>query len=122
MLPVAVDALGGDNAPDYNIAGAQQALEAGIPVLLVGPADLVGHGNLQLHVASEFIDMHEDDTIHLGDQQGGLVKEQLTMAKKIGVIDRWGKVLTIATVAYGVGIACYYLYVQWVDSGKLPGS
>ncbi len=60
MLPVAVDALGGDKAPSDIIAGAQQAADSGIPVILVGPADLAGRGNLPLHVATEFIDMHEE--------------------------------------------------------------
>ena len=40
MLPVAVDALGGDKAPAEIVAGAKQAAAEGIPVLLVGPADL----------------------------------------------------------------------------------
>ena len=60
MLPVAVDALGGDKAPAEIIEGAKQAVAAGIPVLLVGPADLADRGDLPLHVATEFIDMHED--------------------------------------------------------------
>lgn len=60
MLPVAVDALGGDKAPAEIVEGAKQAVAAGIPVLLVGPADLAGRGDLPLHVATEFIDMHED--------------------------------------------------------------
>lgn len=60
MLPVAVDALGGDKAPAEIVAGAKQAHAEGIPVLLVGPADLVDRGELPLHVASEFIDMHEE--------------------------------------------------------------
>ena len=60
MLPVAVDALGGDKAPAEIVEGAKQAVAAGIPVLLVGPADLADRGNLPLHVATEFIDMHED--------------------------------------------------------------
>lgn len=60
MLPVAVDALGGDKAPAEIIEGARQAFAAGIPVLLVGPADLADRGDLPLHVATEFIDMHED--------------------------------------------------------------
>ena len=60
MLPVAVDALGGDKAPAEIIDGAKQAAALGIPVLLVGPADLGTRfdiGNLPLHVATEFIDM-----------------------------------------------------------------
>ncbi len=60
MLPVAVDALGGDKAPAEIVAGAKQAHAEGIPVLLVGPADLADRGELPLHVASEFIDMHEE--------------------------------------------------------------
>jgi glycerol-3-phosphate acyltransferase PlsX len=60
MLPVAVDALGGDKAPAEIVAGAKQAAAEGIPVLLVGPADLQDIGELSLHVATEFIDMHED--------------------------------------------------------------
>ena len=41
-LPVAVDAMGGDRAPDEVVAGARQAAkDLGIPVLLVGdPASL----------------------------------------------------------------------------------
>ena len=60
MLPVAVDALGGDKAPAEIVEGAKQAVAAGIPALLVGPADLADRGDLPLHVATEFIDMHED--------------------------------------------------------------
>jgi len=60
MLPVAVDALGGDKAPAEIVEGAKQAVAAGIPVLIVGPADLADRGDLPLHVATEFIDMHED--------------------------------------------------------------
>ena len=60
MLPIAVDAMGGDNAPHAILAGALQAAEAGISVVLVGPSDLVGTEQLQLIVATEVIEMHED--------------------------------------------------------------
>jgi len=63
MLPVAVDAMGGDHAPETIVAGAHRAAEAGIPVLLVGPPDLaerVDIGELPLVTASEIIEMHED--------------------------------------------------------------
>jgi len=51
MLPVAVDAMGGDHSPDAIVAGALLAAESGIPVTLVGPADLpsrVDTGSLPL--------------------------------------------------------------------------
>ena len=60
MLPIAVDALGGDKAPQEIIAGAREALALGIPVLRVGPIDLHGREGFELIVASEVIEMHED--------------------------------------------------------------
>ncbi len=41
-LPVAVDAMGGDNAPHDIIEGARLAVDAGIPVVLVGRPDALG--------------------------------------------------------------------------------
>ena len=69
MLPVAVDALGGDKAPAEIVEGAKQAVAAGIPVVLVGPADLADRGDLPLHVATEFIDMHEDPAISVRNKK-----------------------------------------------------
>lgn len=60
MLPIAVDAMGGDRAPSEILAGAHQAAELGIPVLLVGPEGLDGAGDLPLLVASEVIEMDDD--------------------------------------------------------------
>lgn len=62
-LPVAVDAMGGDNAPDAVVAGAKAAVAEGIPVVLVGPADLgdrVDIGELPVIEANEVIEMDED--------------------------------------------------------------
>jgi glycerol-3-phosphate acyltransferase PlsX len=63
MLPIAVDAMGGDHAPGAIVAGAKAAAAAGTPVVLVGPVDLgdrVDIGDLPLIAAGEVIDMHED--------------------------------------------------------------
>ncbi len=63
MLPVAVDAMGGDHAPDAIVAGARTAAERGTPVALVGPPDLgdrVDLGGLPLIEAGEVIEMDED--------------------------------------------------------------
>lgn len=60
MLPIAVDAMGGDNAPNEIVAGALQAAHLGIPVILVGPENLGGRQGLDLIVASEVIEMDED--------------------------------------------------------------
>src|SRR5690349_1031210 len=60
MLPVAVDAMGGDRAPDEILAGAHAAAAEGIPVVLVGPEGLDGCGDLPLIPASEVIAMDDD--------------------------------------------------------------
>ncbi|MCU1368362.1 MAG: plsX [Ilumatobacteraceae bacterium] len=60
MLPIAVDAMGGDRAPSEIVAGARLAADLGIPVLLVGPEGLEGIGDIPLIVASEVIAMDDD--------------------------------------------------------------
>jgi glycerol-3-phosphate acyltransferase PlsX len=63
MLPIAVDAMGGDRSPDEIVEGAKLAAAAGIPVVLVGPSELgtqVDIGDLPLIPASEIIAMDED--------------------------------------------------------------
>jgi glycerol-3-phosphate acyltransferase PlsX len=60
MLPIAVDAMGGDRSPGEIVAGAHAAAALGIPVVLVGPAGLEGCGDLPLIEASEVITMDDD--------------------------------------------------------------
>jgi phosphate acyltransferase len=62
MLPIAVDAMGGDRAPEAIVAGARQAHdEFGIPVILVGRPDEIGDpGPLEVIEASEVIPMDAD--------------------------------------------------------------
>src|SRR5437016_6593963 len=62
MLPIAVDAMGGDNAPREIVAGARQAVdELGLPVVLVGQPEAIGDaGGLEVVPASEVIGMHDD--------------------------------------------------------------
>lgn len=67
MLPVALDAMGGDRAPGEIVAGAYQARDTlGIPVLLVGQAPAIEaaapehHDALEVMSASEVIAMDAD--------------------------------------------------------------
>jgi glycerol-3-phosphate acyltransferase PlsX len=59
MLPIAVDAMGGDHAPAAVVDGARRAAdELGLPVVLVGrSADLGDVGGLEVIEASEVIAM-----------------------------------------------------------------
>lgn len=61
-LPVAVDAMGGDDAPETIVRGAALAAESfGVPVLLVGDPNRIGtdHG-LDVLPASEVVEMGAD--------------------------------------------------------------
>ena len=58
VVRVAVDALGGDHAPDEVIAGAVQAASSTIEPVLFGPGSLDPHG-LELVASTEAIAMHE---------------------------------------------------------------
>ncbi|MGH9124064.1 MAG: phosphate acyltransferase PlsX [Acidimicrobiales bacterium] len=61
MLPVALDAMGGDRAPNEIIEGARQAAALGIPVVLVGdPSQLGDTADLPVEVAREVISMHDN--------------------------------------------------------------
>jgi phosphate acyltransferase len=63
MLPIAVDAMGGDNAPDEIVVGAKRAAtELGVPVVLVGRPEVLDplRGDLEVIPASEVIAMSDD--------------------------------------------------------------
>jgi glycerol-3-phosphate acyltransferase PlsX len=63
MLPIAIDAMGGDNAPGAIVEGAQRAAaELAVPIVLVGRADEVGplRGDLDLIEATQVIGMDAD--------------------------------------------------------------
>jgi glycerol-3-phosphate acyltransferase PlsX len=61
VLPIAVDAMGGDHAPGDIVAGAVEAAALGIPVLLVGDPTVIGDtGGLEVLACTEWIDMHDD--------------------------------------------------------------
>ncbi|MDH3754545.1 MAG: phosphate acyltransferase PlsX [Acidimicrobiia bacterium] len=62
MLPIAIDAMGGDNAPESIVEGARIAADRGIDVVLVGqPERLIDlAGDLPMIAASEVIAMDDD--------------------------------------------------------------
>ena len=60
-LPVAVDAMGGDHAPDQIVEGARLAKESGIPIVLFGTEQaLDGIQDIETIYASEVVEMDED--------------------------------------------------------------
>jgi glycerol-3-phosphate acyltransferase PlsX len=63
MLPIAIDAMGGDNAPDAIVEGARRAAdELSVPIVLVGQPEALAalRGDLDVVPASEVIAMDAD--------------------------------------------------------------
>jgi hypothetical protein len=74
-------------------------------------------GSLALY--RKFISRGEVDILHLGANEGYHIPQQEAMADRLEAIDRWGKILTIALIGYGVLIACGYMILAW-RSTNLP--
>ena len=62
QLPIAVDAMGGDDAPQTIVEGAIRARdELGVPVILVGDPDIIGDtSGVPVIAASEVIGMNDE--------------------------------------------------------------
>jgi hypothetical protein len=69
---------------------------------------------LALLVWRKAVGRNEDDTLHV--LHGEALPQQAAVAHKLDVIDRWGKTLTIVTVAFGVLIAGVFVYQTWVQT------
>jgi uncharacterized ion transporter superfamily protein YfcC len=64
----------------------------------------------------------EDDSLHVAEPetvQEGVMKEQVSVAHKIEQIDKWGKILTVIALVYGLILAGVYFYQMWTTSSNL---
>jgi hypothetical protein len=67
----------------------------------------------------KMIARREDDRVHLNDGDITLVNSQKALAAQLSSIDKWGQILTIATVAFGLALGSIYLYNGWIASTQL---
>jgi hypothetical protein len=63
----------------------------------------------------------ELDVAHFRDSEATLIPHQEFLARRLDWIDHWGKLLTVATVAYGFLIAVVYLIRVWQDGNQIAG-
>ena len=72
-----------------------------------------------LYIYRRRIALKDDETLHVLDADVGMVAQQAAVAKKLEVVDRWGKILTILVVLYSLALAALYIYIVWQESSKV---
>jgi len=76
---------------------------------------------LVLIVWRKTVSRNEDDNLHVLHTEA--VPQQALVAHKLEQIDKWGKIVTAVTVAFGVLIAALFVYQTWVmTSTTVPGA
>jgi hypothetical protein len=63
----------------------------------------------------------EDETLHLGSGTEAGPAQQAAIAHKLDAIDKWGKLLTIVAVVYGLLLIAVYTYLTWLSPGSRMG-
>lgn len=64
------------------------------------------------HVASQ-----EDDTLHVTGPDT-VISQQMTVARKLELIDRWGKALTVVLAITGLILAVFYGMYIWEATSR----
>ena len=59
----------------------------------------------------------EDDSLHV--MHGAIATQQTSLAQKLEVIDKWGKIVTVVTVVYGLILGVLYVYMSWVHNSSM---
>jgi len=75
---------------------------------------------LAMIVWRKMVASHEDDQIHVLDGASDAVsQQQVQLANKLEMIDKWGKTLTVITLVFGVVLAAFFVYHGWVAGAKI---
>jgi len=95
-MRVAVDAMGGDNAPVVEVSGAIAAVrEFGVPVVLVGDTEILQHEiakynctglDISVHHASEVVGMHDSPADAIRKKRDSSIRVAFDLVKR-GVAD-----------------------------------
>jgi hypothetical protein len=72
---------------------------------------------IALIIYRRIVSAGEDDMIHVSDAGASIASHQVSVAQKLDQIDKWGKMLTVITVAYGVILGAVYMYQSWMVRG-----
>jgi hypothetical protein len=72
---------------------------------------------LALALYRKLITFHGDDEfIHLAAGEERMIPHQVALGHRLELIDRWGKLLTVCTAAFGLLIVAVFLFQAWQAS------
>jgi Flp pilus assembly protein TadB len=71
---------------------------------------------LALFIWRQSVSRGEDDSLHV---MHGALTQQTSLAQKLDVIDKWGKILTVITVLFGLLLAAAFVYGQFVGRASV---
>jgi hypothetical protein len=66
-----------------------------------------------LAIYRKMLSVREDDSLHVSEASANLVSQQMVVAQKIAVVEKWGKSLTAVVVATGLVMVAIYIYGVW---------
>jgi len=73
---------------------------------------------IALIVRRKMVSANEDDQLHV--LNAAPVAQQAIVANKLDQIDKWGKILTVITVVFGLLVGAVYVYQYFVQSTQIP--
>ncbi|MEZ4321375.1 MAG: phosphate acyltransferase PlsX [Myxococcota bacterium] len=115
MTRIAVDAMGGDDAPDAIVAGAVEAVRAGHDVVLVGDEARI-RPKIPRRVEIEIV--HTDDAVGMGDAPASIRRREGCSVRRTMQLVRDGR----ADAAVSCGSTGATLVAAVLDLGTLEGA
>lgn len=72
---------------------------------------------IALFVWRKMVASKEDDNLHLvgGASAEKTAQQQAALAQKLELIDKWGKIVTVLTVVYGLVLCGFYAWQIWIE-------
>ena len=111
---VAIDALGGDHAPDEIVAGAVEAASGSIAPVLYGPETLDAQG-LELVACTEVIEMHEKPA----DAVRG--KPDSSLVRAVRAVGNGEAAAVVSAGNTGAALAASLLHIRRLPGVMRPG-
>ncbi len=75
---------------------------------------------MALFVWRKMVASKEDDNLHVLDGASAVKSsEQVAVAQKLDLIDKWGKIVTVVVVVYGVILAGAYVWQSWLQNSRV---